>query len=222
MLTKIHGVLFDLDGTLLDTAPDLAAALNATLLSQHNKPLPLTIIRPVISEGVAGLLKLGFNITNENVAFPNLYKQLIAYYSQYICEYTQLFPDVDTLIHYLQKNHLPWGIVTNKTMALATKLIDHFPLLKKATCIIAGDTLEYSKPHPKPLLHACECIQCIPKNCLYVGDAKQDIKAANAAGMPSAVALYGYIGNQEDPATWEASTMISTPLSLIDCLKQDA
>ena len=194
---KINAVLFDLDGTLLDTAADLAATLNAVLLTQRAKPLPLARIRPILSEGVAGLLKLGLNITEKNPNFPRLREQFLEHYSQHNREHTRLFPGIDTLIHYLQSNHLAWGIVTNKSTALTTPLINHFPLLKNAKCIIAGDTLDYSKPHPKPLLYACECIGCLPENCIYIGDAKRDIEAARAADMRSLVALYGYVPSKK-------------------------
>lgn len=217
---KIHGILFDLDGTLLDTAPDLAATLNALLLDQHRQPLTLASIRPKISDGVAGLLKLGFNITHQHTTFSHLYQQFIDYYKQHICDHTQLFPHISTVIHFIQENQLAWGIVTNKSEALTTKLLDHFPLLQEAQCIITGDTLPYAKPHPQPLLHACTCIHCIPQNCLYIGDAKRDIEAANAAQMPSLLALYGYISHTDDPSTWHASAMIDTPLAIIEWLKQ--
>lgn len=215
---KIDAVLFDLDGTLLDTAPDLAATLNALLLAQHQQPLPLSVIRPIISEGAAGLLKLGFNINEKDPKFPHLRQQFIEYYSQHSCEQTQLFSGVDQLIHHLETNHVAWGIVSNKSMALMMPLIDHFSLLKKAKCIVGGDTLSYSKPHPKPLLHACECIKATPKNCVYLGDAKRDIDAANAAGMHSLIALYGYIPNKDELKSWNASAMLNTPLELIDWL----
>lgn len=217
---KIDAVLFDLDGTLLDTAPDLAATLNALLRTQHLPPLPLSSIRPLVSAGVAGLLKLGFDINETTPTFPYLRQAFIKYYSQHSTELTQLFPDVDKVINYLEINHIKWGIVTNKLMALTTPLINHFPLLKKAQCIVAGDTLAYSKPHPKPLLYACDSMQCMPKNCVYLGDAKKDIAAANAAGMYSLVALYGYIPLEEQVKSWNASAMIHTPLALIDWLTQ--
>ncbi|WP_218813822.1 phosphoglycolate phosphatase [Rickettsiella endosymbiont of Dermanyssus gallinae] len=216
---KIEAVLFDLDGTLLDTAPDLAATLNALLLAQQHPSLPLSVIRPVISEGAAGLLKLGFNISEKDPEFPDLRQQFIEHYSQHSCEQTQLFSGVDKLIHHLETNHVAWGIVTNKSMALTMPLIEHFSLLKKAKCIVAGDTLNYSKPHPKPLLHACECVKSTPKNCVYIGDAKRDIDAANAAGMHSLIALYGYIPNKNELKSWNASAMLNTPLELIDWLK---
>lgn len=216
---KIKTVLFDLDGTLLDTAADLAATLNKLLVTQHAKPLPLTQIRPVISEGVAGLLTLGFHITPEHPDFPRLRKQFLAYYSQHSGEHTQLFPEIDAVIHYLQNNQLAWGIVTNKSTALTTPLINHFPLLKKAQCVIAGDTVEHSKPHPQPLLHACECIKGTAKHCVYIGDAKRDMEAAKAAGMQSLLALYGYLPNKKEAKSWEASAMVNTPLAIIDWLK---
>jgi N-acetyl-D-muramate 6-phosphate phosphatase len=219
-MSSINAVLFDLDGTLLDTAADLATALNAVLSTQHYKPITLANIRPVVSEGTAGLLKLGLNITDKHPKFASLRKQFISYYSQHSCEQTRLFPEIEDLIHYLEENHFAWGIVTNKSTALTTTLINHFSLLKKAKCIIAGDTLSYNKPHPQPLLHACECIVCPPENCVYIGDAKRDIAAANAAGMPSLIALYGYIPSQEEAYSWGASASVDTPLAIINWLKR--
>lgn len=215
---KIDAVLFDLDGTLLDTAPDLAATLNALLLAQQQPPLPLSVIRPIISEGAAGLLKLGFNISEKDSAFPPLRQQFIEYYSQHSCEQSQLFAGVDKLIHHLETNHIAWGIVTNKSVALTMPLIEHFSLLKKAKCIVGGDTLSFSKPHPKPLLHACECIKSTPKHCVYIGDAKRDIDAANAAGMFSLIALYGYITTKKETESWGANASIDKPIALIDWL----
>lgn len=216
---RINGVLFDLDGTLLDTAADLAATLNHVLISQQAKPLPVTEIRPIISSGVAGLLNLGLQINIKDPIFPSLRKQFLEYYAQHICVHTHLFPGVETLINYLQEKKWSWGIVTNKSAILTEHLIKNFPLLGKAKCIIAGDTLKYSKPHPQPLLHACQCIDCLPENCIYVGDAKRDIEAANAAGMYSLIARYGYINANEDITTWNASTSIAAPLDIINYLK---
>jgi 2-phosphoglycolate phosphatase len=216
--TKINGILFDLDGTLLDTSADLAAALNNVLISQKVSPLSVRDIRPAISSGVAGLLNLGLHIKKQDPIFPALRKQFIDYYTQHICVHTHLFPGVEILIHYLQEKKYPWGIVTNKSSALTEHLIKNFPLLSKAKCIIAGDTLKYSKPHPQPLLHACQCIDCLPENCIYVGDAKRDIEAANAAGMYSLIALYGFIGDKEDVKTWNASAVIYSPLDSINYL----
>ena len=217
---NINGILFDLDGTLLDTAADLAAALNYVLKSQRKQPLSIDNIRPAISTGVAGLLKLGLQIEVNDPIFPQLRKQFLDYYTQHICVFTHLFPGVEILINYLQEKKWPWGIVTNKSTILTKPLIKKFPLLNKAKCIIAGDTLKYSKPHPQPLLHACRCIDCLPENCIYVGDAKRDIEAANAAGMSSLIALYGYIDSKEDVNKWAATAKISSPLDIIEYLGQ--
>ncbi len=217
---SINGVLFDLDGTLLDTAADLAAALNQVLRSQQIKPLSVDDIRPFISSGVAGLLNLGLQIQATDPIFPVLRTQFLDYYKQHICVHTHLFPGVEILINYLQEKKWPWGIVTNKSALLTGQLIKKFPSLNKAKCIIAGDTLEYSKPHPLPLLHACACINCLPENCIYVGDAKCDIDAANAAGMYSLIALYGYFNNKDNITTWNASSAVATPLDIINYLKQ--
>jgi N-acetyl-D-muramate 6-phosphate phosphatase len=217
---SINGILFDLDGTLLDTAQDLAAALNHVLTSQQKKPLSIDIIRPAISSGVAGLLNLGIQIEVNDPIFPQLRKQFLDYYAQHICVHTHLFPGVETLINYLQEKKWSWGIVTNKSAILTEHLIKNFPLLNKAKCIIAGDTLKYSKPHPQPLLHACQCIDCLPENCIYVGDAKRDIEAANAAGMYSLIALYGYINSNDDVTKWAATDRTSSPLDIIKYLDQ--
>ena len=215
---KIGGVLFDLDGTLLDTAADLAAALNQVLISQQAKPLSVNDVRPAISSGVAGLLNLGLQINIKDPIFPSLRKQFLDYYAQHICVHTHLFQGVETLINYLQEKKWPWGIVTNKSAILTEQLIKKFPLLNKAKCIIAGDTLKYSKPHPQPLLHASICIACLPEHCVYVGDAKRDIEAANAANMHSLIALYGYINDKEDINTWNASASITSPADIIKYL----
>ncbi|EDP46655.1 HAD family hydrolase [Rickettsiella grylli] len=218
--SKIKGILFDLDGTLLDTAADLAEALNQILRSQHSEPLPIETIRPFISSGIFGLLNLGLKIQATDPIFPVLRAQFLDYYRQHSCVHTQLFPGIEPLIHYLHEKKWPWGIVTNKSQFLTQHLIKKFPLLKKAHCIIAGDTLNYSKPHPEPLLHACQCINCSPKNCIYVGDAKRDIDAANAAGMFSLIALYGFIDPKEDRTQWAASGEISSPFEMIEYLSQ--
>lgn len=217
---RIKGILFDLDGTLLDTAADLTAALNQVLISQQAKPLSVNHVRPAISSGVAGLLKLGMGIDTQDPTFPSLRKQFLDYYTQHICVHTHLFPGVNTLTNYLQDEKWPWGIVTNKSAILTKQLIKKFPLLNKAKCIIAGDTLKYSKPHPQPLLHACKCIACLPEHCVYVGDAKRDVEAANAAGMYSLIALYGYINSKDDVNKWGATAKISSPLEIIEYLGQ--
>ncbi|WP_342147720.1 HAD-IA family hydrolase [Rickettsiella endosymbiont of Aleochara curtula] len=217
---RIKGILFDLDGTLLDTAADLTAALNQVLISQQAKPLSVNHVRPAISSGVAGLLKLGMGVDTQDPTFPSLRKQFLDYYTQHICVHTHLFPGVNTLTNYLQDEKWPWGIVTNKSAILTKQLIKKFPLLNKAKCIIAGDTLKYSKPHPQPLLHACKCIACLPEHCVYVGDAKRDVEAANAAGMYSLIALYGYINSKDDVNTWGATAKISSPLEIIEYLGQ--
>lgn len=216
--TKINGILFDLDGTLLDTAADLAAALNHVLKLKQLNPLPVNEVRPYISTGVTGLLNLG-GIDTKAPIFSSLRQKFLDYYHQHICIHTHLFPNVETLINYLQEKELAWGIVTNKSASLTKELISKFPLLSNAKCIIAGDTLRYSKPHPLPLLHACDCIGCHPQNCIYVGDAKSDIEAANAAGMFSLIALYGFIAESENVDNWDASATISSPLDVIQYLE---
>ncbi|MBU6460872.1 MAG: HAD-IA family hydrolase [Proteobacteria bacterium] len=217
-MSQIQAILFDLDGTLADTAPDLGYALNL-LLAEHNRPtLPHEIIRPVASHGTKGLIKLGFDIGPEHPGFNALKHDFLAYYEQYLCHKTSLFPGVNNLLAQLKTRHVPWGIVTNKPFRYTQPLIRALNLDNDASCCISGDTTPFSKPHPEPLLFAARQLGYEPKTCLYVGDAKRDIEAARLAEMNSLVALYGYLASEDEPETWQASGLIKTPAGLLDFL----
>jgi phosphoglycolate phosphatase len=215
---SIQSVLFDLDGTLLDTAPELAAALN-TLRSQHGQaPLPLASIRAVISQGSQGLIRLGFGISENDQQFMPLRQQLLALYAQNLGNNTPLFPGIAELLAVLEEQRIPWGIVTNKLTEHTQPLLQKLQLAQRTICVVSGDTLAYSKPHPAPLLYACELLQSEPKRCIYLGDAQQDVLAGNAASMTTLIAAYGYLSPDDQPEAWSAAGIIQHPQELLNWL----
>jgi phosphoglycolate phosphatase len=213
MPKNIKTVLFDLDGTLADTAPDLANALNHVLLSHDYQSLPYEKIRPVVSHGGAALIKLGFGENHPD--FDLLYKELLEHYKSNIAKETSLFPGMQELLNHLETNAYNWGVVTNKPAWLTLPLMDQLKLTAKAATIVSGDTLSERKPHPAPLLYACEQAGSHASECIYVGDAERDIEAGNRAGMHTVVALFGYISESDTPLEWGANKLIDSPEDLI-------
>lgn len=220
--TNIRAVLFDLDGTLADTAPDLAAALNTLLAEECRPPLPFRVIRPVASHGSTGLIRLGFGKDPADEAFGRLRERLLAHYANNLCRETQLFPGVKQLLARLRQRKIRWGIVTNKPGYLAGPLITQLAFDDPPACLVSGDTTPNRKPHPEPMLHACAIAATRPAESLYVGDAERDIDAGRAAGMKTLVALYGYIGENEAPAHWGADGMVNQPLDILDWIDAHA
>ena len=216
-MPKIKTVLFDLDGTLADTAPDLANALNHVLINHNYEPLPYETIRPIVSHGGMALVTLGFG--EEHPEFDSLYKELLDHYQANIANETTLFPGMDELLLDLEKKNISWGVVTNKPGWLTDPLLKALNLTSRAATVVSGDTLEERKPHPAPLLHACEQAGSKADECLYVGDAERDIKAGNRAGMISIVALFGYIAESDMPDTWGAHSSINTPQAIIPIIQ---
>ena len=212
-MPNIKTILFDLDGTLADTAPDLANALNYVLMQHQQNPLPFEKIRPVVSHGGAALIKLGFG--ENHPEFDLLYKELLEHYKNNIANETTLFPGMQDLLTHIEANALNWGVVTNKPAWLTLPLLDELKLTAKATTIVSGDTLNERKPHPAPLLHACEQAGSHASECIYVGDAERDIEAGNRAGMHTVVALFGYIAETDAPDQWGAGKLIKSPQDLI-------
>ncbi len=214
-----EAVLFDLDGTFADTAPDLVAALNHVRVLHKLDTLPLEIARLQASHGSAGLIKLGFNVDFDSAEFPPLRDALLAHYSANICAHTTLFPGMDELINILEQRGLPWGIVTNKPHRFTLPLMQALNYAERAACLVSGDTCAHAKPHPEPLLHAAKIMGVKPENCLYVGDDKRDIDAGRAAGMKTLIALFGYIDPRADLNSWQADAAITTPLELLEHLQ---
>jgi phosphoglycolate phosphatase len=208
-------ILFDLDGTLVDTADDLGAALNH-VLQQHGLPLcSAEQYRPVASHGAKGLLELGFGSLLTNYDFGTLRQQLLDYYALHICDHSQLFAGGATLIAHLDQRQIPWGIVTNKPYRLAASMLRQLPELRQCAILLGGDSLAQRKPDPTPLLVASHQLKVPAKQCWYVGDAERDIAAGNRAGMTTILAEFGYIGDTDQPELWQADFSIRSLADLI-------
>lgn len=212
----IQAVLFDLDGTFADTAPDLAAALNHVRFLHDLPALSLPTIRPQASHGSIGLLKLGFGVEADAPEFNGLREEFLAHYTAHICDHTSLFPGMAQLVDTLEQRGLPWGIVTNKPHRFTVPLMRELGYAERAACLISGDTCTRAKPHPDPLLKAAGIMGIPPANCLYLGDDLRDMEAAQAASMPCVIAGYGYIDAKADPDSWRADARIETPLELLN------
>jgi len=217
-MSSIRTVLFDLDGTFADTAPDLASALNRLLAEEGRSPLPFAQIRPQVSHGSIGLLKLGFGVTPRDTDFSRLRERLLAIYSANLCRDTRPFPGVPELLEALRHLGRNWGIVTNKPAFLTEPLVRQLHLPFPPACVISGDSTVNRKPHPEPMLLACRQAGSEPAQCLYVGDAERDIAAGRDAGMKTLVALFGYIDSHERPERWGADGMIRTAAEVLDWL----
>jgi 2-phosphoglycolate phosphatase len=216
--SAIRTVLFDLDGTLLDTAPDLADALNTVLVEQGHAPLPFEHIRPVVSHGGIALIELGFRLERTDPAFESLRQRLLEIYRANLSVRTRPFPGMPELLDAIEARGLNWGVVTNKPGWLTDPLLQELGLYERAACVVSGDTLDERKPHPAPMLYACEQAGSTAAQCVYVGDAQRDIEAGNNAGMHTLVALFGYIQADDDPHGWAASAAINTPGEVLDWL----
>ena len=214
----IEAVLFDLDGTFADTAPDLAAALNHVRASRNLPPLPLAALRPQASHGSAGLLKTGMNVTPDSPDFPALRDLFLDYYTQHICVETRLFTGMTELIDRLEQRGIYWGIVTNKPHRFTVPLMQALGMASRASCLISGDTCTHAKPHPAPMRKACEILRVTPENCLYLGDDKRDMDAANAVSMRGIIARYGYVSDDVSIANWQAHGSVDAPLELLGFL----
>ena len=219
-MTTITNVLFDLDGTLADTAPDLARSLNL-LLEENGRPaLPFDIIRPMVSHGGVFMICRAFSMTTDDPAFPALRERFLSIYEANLHVETRLFSGMAEVLAKLELAGCSWGIVTNKIERLTLPLIDSLQLSERAGCIVCGDTVAHSKPHPAPMLHACQLIDRQPAQTLYIGDAENDVIAGRTADMQTLVARYGYIGSEDQPDAWGADGLIDAPLEILDWLSE--
>lgn len=216
----IKTTLFDLDGTFADTAPDLAFALNETLKAHGKTPLSFAQIRPAVSHGTSALIELGFQYTALHPEFDSLRQELTNIYAANIVRETRLFPGIVELLQQLSTRQIQWGIVTNKPAWLTEPLLQGLGMLTAASCVVSGDTLTERKPHPAPLLYACEKTGGQAHECVYVGDAERDIVAGSRAGMHTLVALFGYLGEHDRPLLWGADAQVETPQAIINWIDQ--
>ncbi|HEU4516813.1 MAG TPA: phosphoglycolate phosphatase [Steroidobacteraceae bacterium] len=214
----LRGILFDLDGTLLDTAPDMAAALNRLRLEEGLDALPFGQLRPLVSHGAPRLLKFAFDDPVPE-RYELLRKRFLDVYRSALAVETCLFAGFDAVLSAIEQAGLRWGIVTNKPGWLAEPLLAEVGLAARCACLVAGDTLAERKPHPLPLLHAAQLLGCEPRHCAYVGDAERDVQAARNAGMIPLIAGFGYLGDGDDPLAWQAEAIFSRPEELADWLE---
>jgi len=210
MNPQIKAVLFDLDGTLLDTANDLGEALNYVLNKQGLPTIERAIYRPVASDGAKGLLELGFKEQLANFNYDYLRSEFLSYYQENIAKHTCLYPGISQLLNFLNIKSIPWGVVTNKPEKLTKQLLPYFEEFNHCKVIVGGDTLAQRKPDPEPLLHACQALNIAPENCLYIGDALRDIEAGNRANMTTIVAGWGYIKESDNIENWFADYIASS------------
>jgi N-acetyl-D-muramate 6-phosphate phosphatase len=214
----VDAVLFDLDGTLADTAGDLSGALNRVRADRGLSPVSPDVLRAHASSGARGLLGAGMGITPEAADYAELREAFLAHYEGCLAETTVLFPGVADLLDAIERRGLRWGIVTNKFSRFTGPVVNALALAERASTVVSGDTTPNPKPHPAPLLHAAACLRLPPSRCVYVGDDLRDIVAGNAAGMPTIVAEYGYIGTSETCDSWPATGWIADPLALLNWL----
>ena len=214
----ISTILFDLDGTLVDTAPDLGHALNLQL-NHHGKPsLSDAAIRPFASHGSRGLIGLGFGITPNDDAFIKMRDEYLSIYDTVFTRSPALLDGIADLLQAIESKGLKWGIVTNKPRRFTLPLIKSMGLDKRAACVVSGDDAPQPKPSPATLLLACEQIDANPERCIYLGDAQRDVQAGKAAGMTTVVALFGYIDVTDKPQEWGADFLIHQPLELLSLI----
>ena len=215
---RVTAVLFDLDGTLADSAGDLAVALNHIRASRGLDPIPSADLRAYASSGARGLLHRGMGVTQEHPEYESLRAQFLAHYESCLAQTTTLFDGVVDTLDAIEARGLRWGIVTNKFERFAKPVVAALGLAPRTAVMVGGDTTPHAKPHPAPLLHAARSMGVAPADCVYVGDDLRDVEAGNAAGMATIVAGYGYMGVGGNPRSWPATGWIDRPRDLIDWL----
>ena len=219
MFKNIAAVLFDLDGTLIDSAPDLGAAADKMRTDRGLESLPLALYRPMAGAGARGIIAVAFGLTPDDARFADLREEFFRNYESRMTENTSVFDGVAELIAHIGQVGLKWGVVTNKSARFTVPLTQAMPLFSTAQTIVSGDTTPHSKPHPAPLLEAARQLDLAPEYCIYVGDDERDIVAGRAAGMPTVAAAYGYLGKTADTVGWKADATIAAPGALLNLLR---
>ena len=216
---QADAVLFDLDGTLADTAGDLAGALNRVREEHGLPPLPVAALRPHASSGARGLLGAGMGVKPDDARYEQLRDAFLSFYESALAETTRLFDGIDAVLDGIEARGIRWGIVTNKAQRFTFPLIAALGLRDRASVVVCGDTAARPKPDPAPLIYASEALSLSAERCVYVGDDLRDVQAGNAAGMPTIVAAYGYLGESGDCTGWPATGWIATPPDLLAWLE---
>jgi 2-phosphoglycolate phosphatase len=220
MFQNVEAVLFDLDGTLIDSAPDLGAAVDKMRVQRGLPSLPLEQYRPMAGAGARGMIGIAFGITPEHAEFEVMKEEFFVNYENCMTERTRIFEGVNDMIAALVSQDLLWGVVTNKSSRFTDPLTAAMPLFATAGAIVSGNTTPHAKPHPEPLFEAARRLSVDPARCVYVGDDERDIVAGLAAGMGTVAATYGYLGQQTDIARWNAHLHIDSPLKLLNFLNK--
>ena len=214
----VDAVLFDLDGTLADTLPDLAAAMNAALSEHGTPPLAPLCYRGTVTGGSLAMIRTALGPDVDPERAQRIRRTFLARYTEGIAVHTRLFPGVDAVLSEIEARGLAWGIVTNKPCDLTRRLTDALGVAQRASCVVCGDTLRHAKPHPEPVLHACRILGAPPRRCLFVGDSPGDVAAGRGAGVRTLVALYGYLPDGDDARRWGAHGYLQQPADLLDWL----
>jgi phosphoglycolate phosphatase len=214
----VRAVLFDLDGTLADTAPDLGGALNRMRLRRGLPVLPIEVLRPLASAGARGMLAAGLDVTPAHAQYEAMRDEFLNEYAGALDQDTRLFDGVQGLLSSLAAMGVRWGVVTNKAMRFTEPVIAALGVADDAAVVVGGDTTAHAKPHPAPLLHACDQLGIAPTQAVYVGDDLRDMQAARSAGMPAIVAAYGYLGDGGDIAQWPSDGVIHAPQDLLELI----
>ncbi|MGC4365156.1 HAD family hydrolase [Hydrogenophaga sp. R2] len=217
-LADVQAVLFDLDGTLIDSAPDLGGAADEMRLRRGWASLPMDAYRPHAGSGARGMLRVAFDVTPEHADYEVLREEFYGAYEARLTRHTRPFDEVPALIDALERHGLAWGVVTNKAHRFADPLVAALPLLARAATVVCGDTTPHAKPHPEPLFEAARRLGLEPQRCIYVGDDERDMLAGRSAGMRTIAAGYGYLGPQATVEHWPADGHILSPLQLLKWL----
>ncbi len=215
----IEAVLFDLDGTLADTAPDLGGALNRLLQEEGRVPLPMPLLRPHVSGGARALIGAGFGLTPQGADYPRLKQRFLELYEQHICVDSRLFDGMAELLGGIEAAKLCWGIVTNKIERYTSQVVAGLGLEHRAVCVVSGDSTPNPKPHPEPLLLACRLAGVNPQHTLYIGDDLRDVQAGHAAGIRTIVAAWGYLGDGLPVEQWNAYAIVAHPADVLGLIK---
>ena len=218
MRPQFKSVFFDLDGTLADTAPDLAAAANKMLIDRQMEPLPMQVMRHLASSGARGMIHAAFGVGIEDPRFEDFKEEFLSNYEQAIHVHTELFPSMNELLNLLDEHQVPWGIVTNKHQRFTIPLVKSLGLDQRTSAIVSGDTTPFAKPHPAPILLAVSQKQVEASSSVYIGDDLRDVQAGKAAGMKTIAAAYGYCGDHQPPQSWEADFIVYEPKDLTSIL----
>ena len=216
---RFAAVLFDLDGTLVDSAPDLAGAVNDLLLLHGRAPLPYEALRPLAGSGARGMVGAGFGVSPGDDAFLPLRDAFLDLYERRLLQTSVVFEAVPVVLDHIERSGKPWGVVTNKSLRLAEPLLSGLSLRQRASVLVGGDSTPHTKPHPAPLLHAAQGLGLDPAHCIYIGDDARDVQAGRAAGMATVAAAWGYLGRGEPVERWGADHVARTPIELLNLLE---